>query len=115
MTTSNLQNVIKNAAHRLARALEDAQEIKIETRYVLTDAPPEESGEESGNDNGMLVGRTIMQLDGDAELIVPMQRDDAGRLTADRELFSLHMTNVKSALEYRSELLSSLMRMLSQL
>lgn len=107
--STSMQSTIKNAAHRLAKALEDASEIRIETRYVLTDAPV------AGDERGQLLARTVMQLDGDAELLVPMQRNEDGQLVTDREIFDLHMANVKSALEYRADLLSSLLQATSLL
>ena len=106
VTSNNLQGAIKKAAHRLAQALGDASELKVETRYVLTDT----SAQEASDERGILLARTTMQLDGDAEVLLPMQRDDAGKLITDREIFELHAANVRTALDYRTNLLTNLLR-----
>ncbi len=105
VSTTNLQSTVKRAANKLAKALENASELKVETRYVLTDV----SGEAGSDERGHLLARTIMQADGDTELVIPMERSDDG-LTTNREIFDLHMSNVKTALDYRGTLLESLLK-----
>lgn len=102
---SNLQSSVKNATQKLAKALEDATELTIETRYILlsgTDA------DLKSDEKGRLLARTVMKLDGDTTMVLPMTRNDAGELVTNKEIFDLHQHNVVTALEYRSKLLSDL-------
>lgn len=105
MSTNNLQSTVKNVANKLAKALSDATALTVETRYFLTNASEKAEGDERGH----LLARTVMQADGDTEMAIPMVRGEDGQLTANRELLELHTNNVKTALEYRANLLDSLL------
>jgi len=107
---SNLQNAIKNTTEKLAKALEDATELKIETRYIDLSGPNAASDEA-----GRLLARTVMQLDGDMTVIVPMNRDEAGELQTNKEVFDLHQSNVVTALDYRAKLLNDLIKAMRSL
>ena len=103
---SNLQNSIKNATSKLAKALEDAAELRVETRYVLLSEP---TADAKPDDNGRLLARTVMELGGDTTVVLPMTRNDAGELQTNKEIFDFHQKNVVTALEYRARLLSDLL------
>ena len=110
--SNNLQTALKNATQKLAKSLEDATELKVETRYVLLSGADTNTGPD---ETGRLLARTVMQLDGDATVILPMTRSDTGELQTNKEIFDLHQSNVTTALKYRMDLLTNLMAALRSL
>lgn len=101
-----LQAMVRNTLQRMAKALEDAIELRVETRCMVLD------GRDEGlpiEDRGQLMARTVLGLDGDMDVLVPVTRDSAGKVTQDEEMFSLHQRNVQQALDYRADLLKMLL------
>jgi hypothetical protein len=97
-TTTDLIAALRKAGEELARQISDASELQVETNWVIAD------------DNGAVdwstarpVARTILKLDGDSELIIPMQKErDA--LVIRHDLLAFHEANVASARAYREKL-----------
>jgi metal-dependent amidase/aminoacylase/carboxypeptidase family protein len=104
---SELENNIRAAAAKLAKALADATDLTVETNYVEIDPK-----DPNNLDKTFIVARTIIQLDGDQQTIIPMQRGDSGGLVLDDTLMAVHQQNVKSAIDYRSKSIETLLTML---
>jgi hypothetical protein len=90
---------IENAITALLAALGDASKLTVETRILPVGA------EETEQDNykGKLVARTIMEVDGDTYVGLPVT--EKGEVQ--KELLDLHNQNLDRAMQYRSELLKS--------
>ncbi len=104
---SELENNIRAAAGKLAKALADATDLTVETNYVELD--PQDP---NNLDKAFIVARTIIQLDGDQQTIIPMQRGDSGGLVLDETLLAVHQQNVTNAIDYRSKSIETLLSML---
>ena len=104
---SELENNIRAAAGKLAKALADASDLTVETNYVELD--PQDP---NNLDKTFIVARTIIQLDGDQQTIIPMQRGDSGGLVLDETLLAVHQQNVTNAIDYRSKSIETLLSML---
>jgi len=101
---TEFDTAMKNAATSVAKYIEDAAIMQVETRYVEIGpggAPDFESSSP--------VARTIVRLDGDSETILPVRKNQSGALEVDAALFELHQQNVNTAIEYRARILSSLL------
>lgn len=95
---------LRNAASVVAKYVQDAASMLVETKYV-------EVGE-SGDANfeaAKPVARTEIKLDGDSEAVLPMRRNETGALEVDVNLFELHQANVATAIEYRARILNALL------
>ena len=88
---------IENAITALLAALGDTSKLTVETRILPVGA------EETEQDNykGKLVARTIMEVDGDTYVGLPVT--EKGEVQ--KELLDLHNQNLDRAMQYRSELL----------
>lgn len=107
---TDLETTVRNAAQKFAKALEDAAELVVQTEYVEVggkEAVDFEAGRRP-------IARTVINLDGDTNVIIPMTRTDAGALERDATLLDLHLSNVSSAIEYRSSLLNALLSIIRQ-
>jgi hypothetical protein len=107
---TDLETSVRNAAQKFAKALEDATELEIQTYYV-------EVGDQGAVDfdkDRRPIARTVIQLDGDTEVIIPMTRAATGALERDEALLDLHLRNVASAVEYRASLLDALLSAVRQ-
>lgn len=104
---NDLENTIRNAAYKFAKALEDASELEIETLYV-------EVGDQGAInfDDARPVAKTTIQLDGDMNVVIPMTRSEGGALERDDSLLQLHLENVDSATSYRTDLLEALLSLI---
>lgn len=104
---NDLENTIRNAAYKFAKALEDASELEIETLYV-------EVGDQGAInfEDARPVAKTTIQLDGDMNVVIPMTRSESGALERDDSLLQLHMENVDSATSYRTDLLEALLSLI---
>jgi hypothetical protein len=106
---SDLENSIKNAAAKLAKALEDATDITVETWYVeVGPGAPADQGD------GRLAAKTVIELDGDSKTTIPMNAGGAGGFTINTELQDLHQKNVTTAVEYRARVLDSLLGLIQR-
>ena len=95
---------LRNAASSVAKYVQDAATMMVETRYVeVGDAGTVDF------DSAKPVARTQIKLDGDSEAIIPMRRNEGGVLEVDATLFDLHQQNVSTAIEYRARILNALL------
>jgi hypothetical protein len=108
---NELETAIKTAAVKIAKYVDDAATLTVETRYV----------EIGGNEPGARapdfasarpVARTIIKLDGENQTVVPMRPTAAGSLEVDNALFDAHQRNVATAIDYRARLLDALLQTL---
>ncbi|MGD9092397.1 MAG: hypothetical protein PVF74_06095 [Anaerolineales bacterium] len=101
---NEFENALKTIATSVAKYVDDAATMMVETRYVEigTDENPNFDGASS-------VAQTIIRLDGDSETVVPMRQGTGGALEVDTSLFELHQENVTTAIEYRARILNALL------
>ncbi len=104
MATSEIKEALKNVADTIAKYVENAATMTVETRYV-----------EVGGDakDAKLAARTTVKLDGDSESILPMKKNADGVLVVDTVINEMHQINVQAAIDYRAEMLEKLLGVLS--
>jgi hypothetical protein len=101
---NEFESALKNAAASVARYVQDAATMQVESRYVeVGGANPVDFASASP------VARTIIRLDGDSETVFPVRQSNAGALEVDNVLFDLHQENVSTAIEYRARILNALL------
>ena len=95
---------LRNAAASVAKYIQDAATMLVETKYV-------ELGENGAQsfDSAKPVARTVIKLDGDSEAVLPMRQNESGALEVDLTLFELHQQNVATAIDYRTHILNALL------
>lgn len=96
--TTDLTAAIKKAGQELAKQISDASDLQVETKWVLAD----ENGDVDWT-AAKPAARTIVKLDGDSELIVPMTKE-GDVLVVRKDLLELHEANVANARAYREKL-----------
>ncbi len=106
---ADFETSLRQAAETIARYVEDAATLTVETQYVLV----EENGD-INFDQAKPMAKTVIKLDGDSSLIAPMRLRD-GRLELDADLMRLHESNVQTAIDYRARMLSSLLEMMQSI
>ena len=65
MASAEIKEALKNVADTIAKYVEDAASMTVETRYIEMGGKPEDA---------KLAARTIVRLDGDSESIIPMKK-----------------------------------------
>lgn len=95
---------LKNAAASVAKYVDDAATMLVETKYIEIDSKGLVNFEDARS-----IARTEIKLDGDSQAVVPMRRNEAGVLEVDVTLFELHQQNVATAIEYRARILNALL------
>jgi hypothetical protein len=53
--------------------------------------------------------QTMVSLDGDSKVILPLREAEAGRFEVDAALFDLHQRNVTAAIGYRAHIMNALL------
>ena len=104
---SDLESALRTAAERIASYVENAASMTVETRFVRAAAATEANLEQS-----RLLARTVLSLDGDSEVVVPMREAEDGSLRVDTEALEVHRANVHMAIEYRTRMLDALLLVL---
>jgi hypothetical protein len=105
-----LENALRTAADKIAQYVKDIAEMKVETLYVQIGA------DGSGDFNqARPVAQTIISLDGDSRVVIPLRQPEAGRFEVDAALLDLHQSNVTTAIEYRARILNALLGALQSL
>jgi len=100
---SELREALKSAAEKIAKYVEDAAEMAVETQYVELGA--------ASFDQAKLAARTIIKLDGDSQTVIPMQKGES-KLEVDMAVYEVHQQNVAAATEYRPKMMNSLLSVL---
>ena len=101
---TELREAIKKAAEQVAKYVEDVASMKVDTKYV-------EVGGAASFMDAKLGASTLVQLDGDSETVVPMQKGDV-KLEVDSGLYEVHQQNVQAAIDYRAKMMSALLGVL---
>lgn len=101
---NDLENPIRRAAERIAKYIEDVATLTVETGYVQLG-----DGADADFAQAKPAARTTIRLDGDCQIIVPMQAGESGQLEIDGSLFALHERNVNTAIEYHARILDTLL------
>ena len=104
MASSELKEALKKAADTIAKYVEDAAEMSVETRYAIIGM--------ASFDEAKLAARSVVKLDGDSETVLPMKQGATGVLEVDQTVYATHMQNVQAAIEYRHKILESLIGVL---
>ena len=107
---TDLETTVRNAAQKFAQALADASELTVQTEYVEVG----DGGAVDFEQDRRPIARTVIKLDGDTEVIIPMTRTETGALERDAALLELHLSNVRSATDYRTDLLGVLLSIVRQ-
>ena len=98
-----LKEALKRLAEKIAQYVEDVAELTVETRYVEMGA--------TGSDDSKLAARTVLKLDADSEVVLPMEQGEKG-LEVNAAVFELHQQSVQSAIDYRTRMMESLLSIL---
>ncbi len=104
---NELENSIRNAAEQVVRYIAQASEMKVETAYVQIGPNGETDFAQAKP-----AARTVIKLDGDSSIVVPLRSTQNGGLEIDSELLSIHERAVTTTIEYRSKILQSLLGLL---
>jgi len=107
---NGLENAMRTAADKIAHYVQDVAEMKVETLYVRV-------GADGPTDfcQARPIAQTIVSLDGDSKVILPLREAEAGRFEVDAGLFDVHQRNVTTAIEYRARMLNALLSALQSL
>ena len=101
---NDLENSVRRAMERIAKYVEDVATLTVETGYVQLGANADVDFAKAKP-----AARTTIRLDGDCQIIIPMQTGESGQLEIDGSLFALHERNVNTAIEYRARVLDALL------
>lgn len=101
---NEIENALKNAASRVAKYVNDAAVMQVETNYVLVDKEGAVSFDEAKP-----IARTVIKLDGDSQSTIPMRLNEVGVLEVDAALFDIHKQNVATTTDYRERILKALL------
>jgi len=102
-TSTEIKEALKNVSDQLAKYVNDAATMTVETSYVEMGAKVE---------NATLAARTVIKLDGDSSSILPMKKAADGSLVVDTTIYDMHQQNVQAASSYRAAILESLLGVL---
>lgn len=102
---NDLENSVRGIADKIVVALRDASELEVKT-YVT------EVSLDGAETPARLVARTLISIDGDHDMTVPMRVGASGALERDDSLLELHLRNVTAAMKYRTNLLNTLFGLL---
>lgn len=101
---NEIEKILKDAATRVAKYINDVATMQVETKYVLVDKDGSVSF-----DQAKPIAQTIVKLDGDSQSIIPVRLNEAGGLEVDTALFDVHRQNVGATTDYRARVLNSLL------
>jgi hypothetical protein len=99
-----LTNTLKRVAEKIASYVDAAAKLEVKTSYV------EVGGSTVTFENPKVAASTVIKMDGDSEVIVPVQRGGDGQMLVDSAIFELHERNVATAIEYRAKMMQSLLQ-----
>ncbi len=101
---ASLEVNVRTALEKLAKALADTAELTVETYYkqISTGGQALASGDEQ------LAASTVIKLDGDQKVVVPVTGATASGVIVEDSLLEFHLRNVQAAIEYRTAVLNTL-------
>jgi hypothetical protein len=95
---------IREGLQALAKALQEKSELSVSTTVKIMEP---ENLVESAKNPAIELAKTVMQIDGDRVILLPVISDGAG-FTIPKEIMEAHERNVKEAIAYRKELVAML-------
>ena len=101
---NDFDTALRNLASKAADYVNDAATLTVESKYVHIGG-----GEDESLDKARALAKTVIKLDGDSEVIFPLQKNEDGQLELDGVLFDMHAQNVQTAIEYRARMLDALL------
>lgn len=101
---TDIENSLRQMAEKVARYVEDAAKLTVETRYVLIS--PDQGGDFSAAKPAAL---TEIHLDADSLNDVPAVVNERREVEVDNALYEIHKQNVAAAIEYRTKMLTALL------
>lgn len=99
-----LTNALKKVAEKVASYVDEAATLTVRTSYV------EVGGATATFEKPKIAASTVIKLDGDCEVVLPVQRGSNEQMEVDATVFEMHERNVKTAIEYRSKMMQSLLQ-----
>jgi hypothetical protein len=103
---NELNSALRTTADRVAKYVENVATLTVITRMVDI-----QKDGQSFTD-AKAAARTIISLDGDSSVDLPMRISDDGSPVVDAALFELHERNVSTAIEYRARMMDALLQTL---
>jgi hypothetical protein len=97
------ETAIRRALQSIADMINDGSGLTVETKVQVLDA----SGAVRIAGDKVTVARTVISIDGDRDVLVPVLLD-AGDLRVPDAVYQLHERHVTDALAYRKEILATL-------
>lgn len=102
MAVTEIKEALRKAANTASKYLSNAAILKVETQTLET----------AGSKKTALAARTVIKLDGDNTSVVPGTLQESGKWEVDTVLYDIHMQNVQSAIDYRTRMVESMLRLL---
>lgn len=107
---TEVENALKDAVKSVAKYVDDAATMTVETWFVEVAM----DGGQADFAQAKPAAKTVVRLDGDSQTTVPLQKNEAGILDVDTDLYQIHQQNVQTAIDYRAKILSALLDVLKQ-
>jgi hypothetical protein len=105
---NEFNNALKTAAEKIAKYVDNVSTLTVITRLVDV-----EQGAQ-GFDSAKPAAKTIICLDGDCSVVLPMRLNAEGSPVVDTAVFELHEQNVATAIEYRTRMMDALLQTFQQ-
>ncbi|MEM9455024.1 MAG: hypothetical protein AAGF11_12660 [Myxococcota bacterium] len=99
MANSEIKEALRNAANTVTKYLRNAAVLEVETKLKEVGATGDPT----------LAASTAISLDGDNTSVIPGVKNEAGKWEIDTTLYDLHVQNVKSAIEYRRQMMDAML------
>jgi hypothetical protein len=112
-----IQDTLKEVANRIAKFVDNAATMSVETWYVEVGGEGiqvDEEGVANFKQGARPAAQTHIRFDGDSVGVIPMRRGANDELEIHQQLLTLHVQNVRTATEYRASILSSLVGILKE-
>jgi hypothetical protein len=107
---NELATTVKLIAEKAVAYVGDAATLTVETSYVQVGP-----GGTADFAQARPVASTVIRLDGDSRSIMPVRQLQNGTLELDADLYNMHLSNVRTAIEYRSQILKAVLNSLQSL
>lgn len=113
-----IENTVNRVVEKIGAVVNNALTLSVETWYLTVDGEEGAAGaagKPEFDTKSRPLAKTEIKADGDSKSVVPMRQGDNGRLEIDPQLLELHHKNVQIAREYRAEIVSSFITLISTL
>jgi hypothetical protein len=101
MAATEVKEALRAAADTISKYVRDMATLTVVTQTM-----------EVGSGQAVDAARSEIKLDGDNSTTIPVTKSATGKLEVDTVLYDLHMQNVKAAIDYRAQLMISMLRIL---